>query len=123
MIVCAAVGAVIAHAVEENAALRAGEIQGVEARRIEDIRWKGLTPREWESVARGASHAESLAQVWKWRIMWGAIGGFVLLRRKYLWAAVTKRAGSRFWAFIHAFSGADWTRKRAGFDLVRKKGK
>lgn len=122
-IIGAAVGAVITHAIAENAALRSGETIGEGALKKEQLRWRGKTPEEWEEFAYGSARAASWADKWKWRIVWGFAAFFAFLRRQYLWKAITgQKVKSRFWALIHAFSGANWTRTLAfGFDPMHSK--
>ena len=112
-IVGAAIGALVVHAVAENAALRSGEIVGEDALTAELRRWR-TKAQTAEYAASFAEEGKDWATRWRWRIVWVAVGGFCLLRRKYLLAALTKNGvDSRFWAFAHAFVGADWTRRLA----------
>lgn len=127
-IVGAGSGACIGSMLDENVALRSGELQGSGARDKElereiaklksglidnDVKYR-LLSGEVGSAMQGKA----------WALKWLAILAgvvfvwFCVLRKKYLWAALTKKAVlSRFWAFVHAFTGFDWTRKLAyGFD-------
>ena len=70
----AGIGAIVGDQVEENAALRSGEIQGEGARNMEEKRWKGLTASEWSDRAYAAADAEAwLSKILKWVVV-GVVG-------------------------------------------------
>lgn len=119
---CAVFGTVvIMDLVTEKSVLLSGEKIGSGALDREMERWK--TAYQLEKGARiAAKSGESFYRKWRWRILWGAIAYFIFLRRKPIGEFFSgKVVVSRLWALIHAFIGANWTRKLAyGFDFMPK---
>lgn len=122
----AAIGGGAGALVDQNASLRSGETIGEGARSKEQARWKGLTPAEWESVARNASNGKDWAQRWAWRIGLLAAAYVAFLKRESWWAVVVgsmrdiaddgveiERSVSRGHALRNALVGGRKNRARA----------
>lgn len=124
----AGAGACIGAMLDENVDLRSGALQGSGARDKEEereiARLKSLLIDKDTSIKLISSEVGTAmaGKMWaiKWLLILLSVGflWFCILRKKYLWAALTKkRVASRGWALFHAFTGFDWTRKHAyGFD-------